>query len=680
MLAMKLKLTIPVFSSSQLSILPLLALLLFQCPVFAADPADQQLEQFKLAWTAASRGNHEEFRRLSKGLNGYVLYPYLQYEDFRNRRSSVATDEMVAFLDANQDLAFTDGLRTAWLKTLAQRGKWSDLVKYSEGESSTALRCQRARGQIILKQTGNLLPEAQKLWTAAQSQPDDCDPVFAWLSSQNGITTGLAWQRIRLAMLAGNTKLASYLKRYLPADQQRWVDDWQKVSRNGYANLQQARHWPDNAITRENAAESIKMLARDKVDAAAKAFEVLNQHFSWSEAEQGALLRDIALYAAVALADDTVEQMKKVPVVYQDSQLLEWWARYLLSGGYWAALINVIEAMPEEVRTDDRWQYWLSQAEIRTGEKDYTSASLVKLADKANYYGFLAADELNQPYNICQVDPAVEAVELNRIAQLSGFQRALELRKAELTNWANAEWSATIRQLPVEDLLPAAALATEQGWHDRAIFALGNSGDLQVYEWRFPLLWEKEIKQNAMSNQLDPAWVYGTIRSESALVESARSSANALGLMQITPPTGKRVAKKHGLKWTGSDQLNKAEGNLPIGTAFMRDLLNDYNDNPVLVSAAYNAGPNALERWLGSRPQGEAAVWVETLPYYETRDYIPRVLAFTTLYEWRLGGDVKRISNRMPHLETGQLMMGGNAPVMCRDATLAALATGAESE
>jgi soluble lytic murein transglycosylase len=354
-------------------------------------------------------------------------------------------------------------------------------------------------------------------------------------------------------------------------------------------------------------------------------------------------------------------------VAYRDSQLLEWWARYLLSGGYWAALINVIEAMPEEVRTDDRWQYWLSQAEMRTGEENYVSAMLVTLANKANYYGFLAADELNQPYNICQIAPAVSAEEIERIAQMPGFQRALELRKADMNNWASAEWQAAIRRLPVKDLLPAAALARQQDWHDRAIFALGNSGDLQVYEWRFPLLWENEIKRDAKANQLDPAWVYGTIRAESALVENARSSANALGLMQITPPTGQRVAKKHGIKWTGSDQLKKEEGNLPIGTAFMRDLLDYNNDNPVLVSAAYNAGPAALNLWLGSRPKGEAAVWVESLPYYETRDYIPRVLAFTTLYEWRLGGDVQRISNRMPHLENGQIAVTGNAPVMCRD-------------
>jgi soluble lytic murein transglycosylase len=150
------------------------------------------------------------------------------------------------------------------------------------------------------------------------------------------------------------------------------------------------------------------------------------------------------------------------------------------------------------------------------------------------------------------------------------------------------------------------------------------------------------------------------------MVETARSSANALGLMQVTPATGKRVAKKHGLAWHGSAQLKTVSGNLPIGTAFMSDLLQDYSHNPVLVSGSYNAGPNAVQRWLDTRPLGEAAIWVETLPYFETRDYIPRVLAFTTIYDWRLGGGVKRISERMPHIESGKISVKGSANVVCQ--------------
>ena len=186
----------------------------------------------------------------------------------------------------------------------------------------------------------------------------------------------------------------------------------------------------------------------------------------------------------------------------------------------------------------------------------------------------------------------------------------------------------------------------------------------------FPVIWETEIKRESATNQLDPAWVYGTIRSESAMVETARSSANALGLMQVTPATGKRVARKHGLAWNGSSQLRTAAGNLPIGTAFMGDLLQEFGQNPVLVSGAYNAGPRAVDRWLDKRPKGEAAIWIETLPYYETRDYIPRVLAFTTIYDWRLQQPVTRISSRMPEFDSGpvsgNMQVRETAEVVCR--------------
>lgn len=636
---------------------------LLTAPVYAKDA---ELEQFKSAWDAARRGDHSSFTLIKNTLQDYVLYPYLQYEDYRNRRASVPVDEMSDFLNTHQDWAFTNGLRSAWLKSLAKKGRWTDLVAHSEGVSDTVIRCQRARGQIILKQTDGVLSEVQKLWAVGKSQPDECDPAFAWLIKNDGIPESLAWERVRLAMVAGNRRMTIYLARFIPGEQRRWLEDWQKMSRSGYSSLELTRSWPDNETTRMITATSLQRLARKDAGLAAKKFQLLDGHFNWTDERKAALLRDIALYSAVSLDDDTVVQMTRVPVLYRDSRLLEWWARFLLSRQDWSGLAAVIGQMPEDTRTDDRWRYWLAQAGLRSGQVKSSSEQLQELAGKANYYGFLAADELGLAYNICPRQPDIETADIERIAAIDGFTRALELRKAELDNWAIDEWSLATRRLPSEELKIAAALAHRENWHDRAIFALGNSGDLQFYEWRFPLLWEAEIKREAAANNLDPAWVYGTIRSESAMVETARSPANALGLMQVTPATGKRVAKKHRIAWHGSAQLKTANGNLPIGTAYMGDLMQKYRRNPVLVSGSYNAGPNVVQRWLDTRPQGEAAIWVETLPYFETRDYIPRVLAFTTIYDWRLGGGVKRISDRMPHIESGKISVKGTTDVVCR--------------
>jgi soluble lytic murein transglycosylase len=651
-----------------LQLVSLAAVLGFVCisqALAAGSATDAELAQFKTAWEAARRGDHASFKQISNGLQGYVLYPYLQYEDYRNRRRSVPVDEMADFLASHADLAFAPGLRNAWLRSLAERNRWAELVANSAGVVDTALRCQRVRGQILLKQTDGVMLEAQKLWAVGKSQPDECDPVFAWLVNNNGISESLAWERIRLAIEAGHRSLATYLGRFVAADQRRWLDEWQQMSRDGYRRLERARSWPDNAATRILAAASVLRLARDEAGLAAQKFKVLDDHFKWEESRRATLLRDIALYSAVAMDEDTNANMLRVPIMYRDSKLLEWWARFLLSTQDWPELAKVIEQMPEEIRNDDRWRYWLAQAGLRSGQVKPPSPLLQELAVRANYYGFMAADELGLGYNICPGQADVSADELQRVAGLDGFRRALELRKAGLDDWAVNEWVLAAGRLPVSELKAAAALAFREGWYDRAIFALGNSGDLNLYEWRFPLLWETDITNAARQNQLDPAWVYGTIRSESAMLETARSPANALGLMQVTPATGKRMAKRHGLPWSGADQLKTVDGNLPIGTAYMRELLKVFNQNPVLVSGAYNAGPQAVRRWLDTRPRVEAAIWIETLPYFETRDYIPRVLAFTTIYDWRMGGTVKRISDRMPHIESGKIAVDGYTEAVC---------------
>lgn len=622
-------------------------------------------EQFIVAWEAARKGDHATFSQIKNQLQDYVLFPYLQYEDYRERRSVVPVEEMLGFLNNHEDWAFTEGLRAAWLRTLAKNNRWADLVENSEGVRDTVLRCQQVRGRIILKQTEGVLSEAQKLWAVGRSQPDECDPVFAWLMKNDGITQSLAWERIGLAIEANNSSLAMYLARFVAKGQRRWVEDWHAMNRAGYSRLERARKWPDNDITRMITATSLLRLARKDAGLASRKYEILDKHFDWDEVQRVTLLRDIALYSAVAMEDETVAYMTRVPVLFRDSQLLEWWARFLLNKQDWPAVISVVEQMPDDTRNDDRWQYWLAQAKLRSGQVKPPSEQLQELAGRANYYGFLAADELGLNYSICPGQPGIDADAVMNMAEAEDFQRALELRKAGLDNWAQAEWSLATRRLPVDELKTAAALAVRENWYDRAIFALGNSGDLNLYEWRFPLLWEADITKAATANQLDPAWVYGTIRSESAMVETARSSANALGLMQVTPATGKQVAKKHGLLWKGNAQLKTAAGNLPIGTAYMQDLLEDFNQNPVLVSGAYNAGPNAVQRWLDTRSKGEAAIWVETLPYFETRDYIPRVLAFTTIYDWRLGGSVKRISGRMPHIESGKISVDGDTEVVC---------------
>ncbi len=622
-------------------------------------------EHFVAAWSAASHGDHKAFSHLPQSLTQYELFPYLVYEDLRYRRAQIQPQIIADFLEEHAGWAFTDGLRLAWLKTLGKRERWSELLQYASGSPDTSVRCYRARAQLETGHTDGLLMEAQSLWTVGKSQLQECDPVFDWLHDSGGITRNLAWERVRLAMARGNPRFTLYLARFIPPKERVWLSRWQDLDRHGYRKLGQSLNWPDEELPRMITAMSLQRLAGQDAEQAWQMFRKIDGHFDWSGETRGATLREIALQSAVALNDDALEILAALPLTHRDDQILQWWARMAMSAQEWGILRDVIGQMPVESKSDGRWRYWQAIASENLGDTSQARQIQDQLSRESSYYGFLAADRLDRPYTICPQEPSVSQQAVARLRSQPDISRSLELHAAGLENWALAEWSLASTRLDRQGLRTAAALAHEEGWHDRVIFALGDSGDRQYYDWRFPVLWKQQVEAASLTNKLDPAWVHGVMRSESALVETARSSAGALGLMQITPSTAKRLARKHGMVCRGGEQLTKAGLNIRFGTSYMRDLLDRYDQNPVLVSGAYNAGSRAVDRWLESRPRSEAAVWIETIPYFETRDYIPRVLAFTVIYDWRMQKPVTRVSSRMPDLDSGKINPRKTTQVVC---------------
>jgi soluble lytic murein transglycosylase len=621
--------------------------------LFAQENPPAQREAFARAWTAAARGDRDEFNALLPGLQDYLLYPYLQYEDLRNRRSQVAEDEMSSFLAMHQDWAFAGALKTSWLRSLASQKRWDALLRHGQPAVDDEVRCAYAQAKIEAGQTEDLLPLAQSLWTVGHSQPDACDPVFRWLQQEGGITPGLAWQRIRLAMEARQARLVPYLSRFLPEADRPWADRWYQQDRGGYRKLEQAARWSDDDKSRDIASFGLERLARTDADRAWRVYQALADHFGWAGYVRSGLLREIALWSAVEGSADTAQRMRAVPEDARDDGLLEWAARHALATGSWADALQAIGSMSPPAGNSARWRFWRARALLATGHDAEARALLSELAAESGYHGFLAADLLGLPYTVCPESPAVDPAEIEHLAGQSGFDRALELRRAGISNWARSEWLRAVRSLDTQGLRTAAGLAVREGWPEMAIFALGDSGDQRWYDWRFPLDFSSLVGSHSSALDLDPAWVMGLIRSESAMAVDALSGAGARGLMQLTPATAQQLAKRHGYAYGGPEQLMQAEENVRFGTTYLRDLLDRFGGNSVLVSGAYNAGPNAVDRWLKDRPLGDPAIWVESLPYRETRDYIPRVLAFATIYDWRMQRPVIRVSSRMPALDSG---------------------------
>lgn len=618
---------------------------------FATAKLDPEATKFKQTWALASKGKYSEFRQQMPAQKNYLLYPYLQYEDYRSRMAMVPAAEMAAFIDQHRQWAFASGLRQAWLRQLGRQQRWQDLLTYS-GEFSklrdAETRCLHINARIHTnKSDPELSSDALGMWLTGKSQHKACDPVFKWMDRQQHISVERVWRRALLAVQAGNLNLAKYLKHRLPTADQTRLDAYLKLWRHPSSGFADTRRWADSGRAREFILAALLKQARTNPDKAQRYWRIVSSRFGWSDNARGRILFDLALFSAVELDNDVIDRIDAVPAELIDDQLLQWRLRTALKHERWDQILISYERMSEKSKSEGRFRFWQARAMQQLGQQQDADKTLHKLALEATFWGFMAADQLHQPYRICPLTPPADSGQYQPIADLAAIKRALELRKVELDDFANREWRTAMAGLNKDELRQAAALAAANNWSIQAILALGQTGDMRYYQWRFPLDYQQDVNLNANKHNLDPALVYGLMRAESAMNHRAISGAKAYGLMQLLPATAKSLARKTSLNYQGRNSLLDPSINIAFGTQEMQQLLQKYNGVPAYVLGAYNAGPGAVDRWLKQRPNLDIERWIELMPYYETRDYIPRVMAFSTIYAWRMGVPLTRVSYRL---------------------------------
>jgi soluble lytic murein transglycosylase len=370
------------------------------------------------------------------------------------------------------------------------------------------------------------------------------------------------------------------------------------------------------------------------------------------------VLYQIALWTAASNEPESARRLAAVPASAYDARLHEWRVREALSRSDWRAALAAIGAMGEAQRADSRWSYFEGRLRELTDDQAGARAAYARAAAKPEFHGFLAADRLGQPYVLCPLTPATSAPERDTVGRDPALVRALVLHAIDRKGWAEREWKDALSRFSDTQRRVAVELAQRHGWFDRAVFALGRDAaghprpdELRYYQLRFPLPYKAAIRREAARYRLDPAWVAAEIRAESVFDPRARSPANALGLMQVLPGTGMRVARTLGLPWNGAESLYDPDTSIRLGSAYLRQMLDTYG-TPYFAIAAYNAGPAPVARWQSQRPGMEPDFWIETISYRETRDYVARVLAFSVLYDWRMRGDALPVTARM-HGRTG---------------------------
>jgi soluble lytic murein transglycosylase len=625
--------------------------LLIAAPAWAGRGDDELRDRrdYQAALSALRLGQLAQFQALRKKLDGYILAPYLDYELLKDRVVETPRPVLHAYLENNEAAAVSGQLRARWLKSLADRGEWdSFLAEYRPLDNETELACRRLT-QLLRKQPGRLdvQREAEQLWQNGNRLPAACDTTFELWRQAGYMTDEQVFERVRLAMERRNLSLAERLGQYLAPRERVWVDRWLAMHRDPARELATLRYPVETPVARAIVRHGVVRLAYNDPDVAMQEWARLRTLHSFFGEDDSYVLRWVGLLAAQAHHPRAAGWLAAVSAGGDDESLRHWRVRAAIRHGTPASGLRAIAQLNESERQEGEWRYWRARLLEENGEKREAERLYGELARERSYYGFMAADRTGRPYALQHVAVEPTPEEIGALLANPGVAMARELFMIGDTVAARRQWSWTIRTLTPRELAVAAVLAQQWGWHDRAIFTVNRSDHLDDLELRFPVLYRDLVEQSAQQANIEPDWVYGVMRQESAFVTDARSSAGALGLMQLMPQTGRLTGRLIKLPVHSNEAILKVENNLRLGTSYLRQVLNGYQGNQVLATAAYNAGPARVKVWLPN-DKLPADRWVDTIPFNETRQYVKNVLAFTTVYGHRLGTPTRRMTDRMP--------------------------------
>lgn len=604
-------------------------------------------KQFIAAREAFRTGNaialHEAVNRLNPA---YPLAIYAENYRLRNLMARNDTAGITEFLIQNAGSHVAERLRADWLRWLAKNARWSEVDR-----EFPKLLAPTADDQCIVQQARwalgdqRVLDQIQGRWLDMLEPGADCQPVIELLANSGRIDSDALWTRVRLQIEANRINAARRTLDFLPAAQQPDDKAFNSATRNAMSYLAKL---PENSNLprqqRELIAIALRYLAATDPAQAAAQLEKRRQQLQASERLWA--WSQIALQAArkhEMQALDWYDRAGNAPLSEENHQ---WKVRAALRQQQWGKVRSSIEDMPGELAARPEWVYWLGRAYKAGGRQTDAENLFQRLAGQPHFYGNLADEELGR-----KIMPPARTAPLSDAEKLAArqnlaLQRALNLFRLEMRIEAVREWNWALRGMTDRQLLAAADLARQNQIWDRAINTAERTRDEHDYSLRFLAPFAEQIRPAARQQAIDDAWVYGLMRQESRFITDARSRVGASGLMQLMPATAKWVAKKIGLNNFSLDQVNDTEINVLLGTSYMRIVMESLDNHPVLASAAYNAGPGRARRWRASIPL-EGAIYAETIPFSETRDYVKKVMSNAVYYTHEFNGRPDSLKARL---------------------------------
>jgi len=608
-------------------------MLWFNCAVGVPTKGNAELRNLFLQVDKdLKQGKLNSYRKHQTALSSYVLFPYLKYQVLIKNISNIRPSEIEAFRANYPDFYLTPNLYRTWLRDLAHKKKWREYIKSYEHADDIEMQCHFIHAYLIEKNDEEVLKYVAPLWLNGNSQPGACNPVFERWRDSGKLTRNMLWKRIKLSINEKNYPLARFLAKELPKSEQKLVELWiradnepEVIHKSHYFNV-------EHSAISEIIVHSLLNIAKQDPENALQSWQKLSKQHQFNDRHYAEVIREVGVSLGKQQHKLADKWLNKIPKNYQNNLVYETRLRHLLYNNKWKSINSLCKSLPADLKQKDSWLYWMARSEHNLGNKKQAIEIYKKLAASNNYYGFLASTRISNPIKINNKKYAIAADKLAHIAKQPAVQRALELSKIQRNAKALKEWEHATKNLSVAQLHAYSSFAIEHGMPGWAIATLSESGNNHDYSLRFPKAYAKNILQESHKNRLEPSLVFAITRQESNFIPNSKSSAGALGLMQIMPNTAKMVAKKANINIKSKNDILKIDNNIKLGTKYYRMMLEKYDQNPVLAAASYNAGPSRVAKWL---PKVDTAtdVWIETIPFRETRNYVKNVLAYTIIYE-----------------------------------------------
>lgn len=617
------------------------AALLLATRVWAGDPdAD-----FLAARDAYKAGNVAKLETYVPRLQGYVLEPYINYWQLQSQLETVEPDAVRHFMLQYSDSALADRLRGAWLKALGKKQDWAlflseypNLVNEDTVVTCYALQARLSQGDPAA------LQEARPLWFSGTDMPSNCTPLYDAMVGQGKLSAEDVWARLRLTLEAGNVSVAKNVAAYLPGHQSDGLRSLDAAAENPQRFLVRHKFDPKSRAERELVLFALYRLARSQPEQALAYWETVLPRFS--ETERRYAWGQLAFQAARKHSPLALDWFRKAGLENLTDTQLTWLVRAALRAQDWQEVVAGIDAMSDNAQREGSWRYWKARAFKALGKIGQANAIFAPLSKETNFYGQLADEELGVAMETQPTTYKASAVEIAAVKSLPGIQRALALHRLDMRFDANREWIWATRNFDDKHLLAAAELARRNDWYERAISSADKTVQLYDLDLRYPAPYRDVMQGYTRQWGLDEAWVYGLVRQESRFVTQARSSVGASGLMQVMPATARWIAKRLGFKDRKNPAITQMETNIELGTYYLKHVQDSLGGHPVLATAAYNAGPLRAKRWRDENVM-EGAVYAESIPFTETRDYVKKVMSNAAYYASRFGQQLVSLKQRL---------------------------------